>query len=170
MCYNTIEKFACGHSESTRKECTSGPSPAAYRCKASNLPTYIIDPAQPAICPSCVSLFEVEDYVKYMAELTEIETEISKIEADHKEELALHVATLTELLNWKDEDPRQRIKDECRRHREENLALSKLLNYWMIYLRVAGEKRKWEVGSAIEEEIVSLEEGLEELRKLAIEQ
>ena len=165
MCHNTIENHACGHSESKRQEC-EGVGPAAFRCKASNLSTYIINSRQPSICSACIADFDLQDYQKYMAELTEIETEISKIEADHKEEDALHVATLTELLNWHDEDPREKVKEECRRHRAENLALSKLLNYWTIYLRVAGDKRKRELGTATDVDMKSLEEGLEELRTL----
>lgn len=133
MCHNTIEKFACGHSETTRHECT-GVSPAAFRCKASNLPTYIINPRESSMCSECISQNEVQNYRKHMAELTDIEGEISKIEADHKEEDALHTATLTELLSWQNEDPRDKIKEECRRHREEVLELSKLLNYWTVYL------------------------------------
>ena len=167
MCYTTIENHACGHSETIRHEC-EGVGPAAFRCKASNLPTYIINPDRPSICHSCISEFELQDYKKYMAELTEIETEISKIEADHKEEQALHVATLTELLNWQNKDTKKRIEEECRRHRAEILALSKLLNYWTVYLRVAGEKRQRELGTATNAEMMSLEEGLEELQKLQI--
>ena len=102
------------------------------------------------------------------AELKEIETEISKIRADDKEEDELHVATLAELLNRQDEDPSEKVKEEIRRHRVEKLALSKLLNYWTIYQRVVEQKRKLGMGVASQEEKVSLEEGLEELSKRAI--
>ena len=165
MCHNTIENHACGHSEHKRQEC-EGVGPAAYRCKASNLPTYIINNPKQPICSACIAEFDLQDYQTYMAELTEIESEISKIEADHKEEDALHVATLTELLNWKHDDPREKVNEECRRHRAENLALAKLLSYWTIYLRVAGDKRKREMGTATDAEMESLVKGLEELRNL----
>ena len=69
-----------------------------------------------------------------MVEFTEIQSELSKLEGDRKEEDALHTATLTELRSWKDGDPREKINQECKRHREEVIELSKLLNYWTVYL------------------------------------
>ena len=167
MCYNKIIKFSCGHhSEITRIECISDWSPAAYRCKASNLPTYIADPDEPSLCPSCFSEFQSEHFQKYMDELKEIDGQITKLEADYQEEEALHVSILTDLLNWRDADPRERMKEELKRHREENLAILKLLNYWTIYLRVAEGKRKTEMGIASSQDMISLEEGLAELEKL----
>ncbi|KAL8793888.1 MAG: hypothetical protein Q9195_003507 [Heterodermia aff. obscurata] len=144
MCYNTISHYPCGHSETTRKECTSGASPAAFRCKASTLPTYIIDPpTHLALCPSCVTGFEAQDYVKHMAELAEIETEISRIEDDFVAEQELHAATLVELLSCLEAE--EGIWAECGRHHQQVLALDEALGYWIGCLKVAQRKREREM-------------------------
>ena len=167
MCCNKIIRFTCGHrGEITRQECTSEWSPAAFRCKASNLPTYIVDPAHPSLCPSCVSDLEAEHFEKYMNELKDIESQIEKIEKDYKDEDELHSAILNDLLKWKNGDPREQVKEECSRHRQENHAMAKLLSYWKVYLRVVDGKRMAKTGTASSQDMISLEEALAELRNL----